>query len=73
MTAREYLSHIELSQAEITKGQTVNDIAIPDGMGIVTASGVLNTGFGFSYLPVLHLGTTSWYLSAALSLNPYQR
>ena len=49
---------------------------------------LLNTGFGFSYLPVLHVGTTgtgfsyfpvlhvgatSWYLIAALGGNPYQR
>jgi len=33
---------------------------------------VLNTGFGFSYFPVLHVGATSWHLIAALAGTPYQ-
>ena len=72
LTAREYLSHTELAQAALSKGQKVNGIAIPDGLGVVAASGVLNTGFGSSYFPVLHVGASSWYLIAALLGNPYQ-
>ena len=70
-TAAEYFSHIELGQAELSRGQTVNGIAIPDGTGVTATSGVLN-GFGFSYFPVLHVGATSWYLIAARGGNPYQ-
>ena len=72
LTAGECLSHIELAQAELARGHLVNGIAIPDGMGVVATSGVLNSGFGFSYFPVLHVGATSWYLIAALVGNPYQ-
>jgi len=71
-TAATYLSHCALAQDELGKGQTVNGIAIPGGLGLVAASGVLNSGFGFAYLPNLHIGATSWYLIAAHSDNPFQ-
>lgn len=70
-TAVTYLTHCALAQDELGKGQTVNGIAIPDGLGLVAASGVLDSGFGFSYLPNLHIGTTSWALIAARSGNPF--
>jgi hypothetical protein len=41
-------------------------------VGVVQASSALNTGFGQSYGPVLHVATTSWSLIAALGLNPFQ-
>jgi hypothetical protein len=66
------LSHIALSQDQLSSGQKVGGSAIPDGRGVVASSSVLNTGFGFSYRPVLHVGTTSWCLIAALVVNPYQ-
>jgi hypothetical protein len=71
-TAIEYLHHIALAQDVLARGQTVGGVAIPDGMGVVPASSVLNTGFGFAYHPVLHLATTSWSLIAALRVNPYR-
>jgi hypothetical protein len=70
-TAGEYLSSVELGQAELTRGQTVNGIPLFEGRGIVAASSVLNTGFGFSYRPFVHLGATSWYLYGARAVNPF--
>jgi hypothetical protein len=70
-TAAEYLSQITLAQTELGRGQTFNRLVIPDGLGVVAASSVLNSGTGFSYFPVLHVGATSWYLIAAPGGNPY--
>lgn len=71
-TALEYLTHIALAQAALPRGQMVGDVVIPDGMGVVQTSSVLNTGFGLTYRPVLHVATTSWSLIAALGVNPFQ-
>jgi hypothetical protein len=43
-----------------------------NGRGVVQASSVLNTGFGHSYGPVLHVATTAWSPIAALRINPFQ-
>ena len=66
------LAHIQLAQATLGRGQAVNDRPIPEGNGIVAATSPLNTGFGFSYVPNLHVGATSWSLIAAGRGNPYQ-
>jgi hypothetical protein len=71
-TAEQYLAHIQLAQATLGRGQAVNDRPIPEGNGIVAATSALNSGFGFSYLPNLHVGATSWSLIAAGRGNPYQ-
>ena len=70
-TASDYLSHSMLAQSKLGIGQSFNGSAMPDGLGIVAASDPLNTGFGFSYFPVLHIGATSWFLIGAQSGNPY--
>lgn len=72
-TAHKYLSHIELAQATLGEGEAVNGGLIPERTGIVAASSVLNTGFGFSYFPRLHIGATAWYVIAAQSGNPFRR
>jgi hypothetical protein len=71
-TAQQYLAHIRLAQATLGRGQAVNDRPIPEGNGIVATTSPLNSGFGFSYLPNLHVGATAWYLIAAGRGNPYQ-
>ncbi len=71
-TAEQYLAHIELAQTTLGRGQAVNGRPIPEGNGIVAATSPLNTGFGFSYVPNLHVGATSWALIAAGRGNPYQ-
>jgi hypothetical protein len=40
--------------------------------GVVAASSLIDTGFGFGYFPVQHVGATPWYLMASLGANPYQ-
>ena len=40
--------------------------------GVVASSSVLDTGFGFTYGPSLHIGATGWYLIASLAANPFQ-
>jgi hypothetical protein len=71
-TAAEYLAHIALAQAALSRGQTVGGVVIPDGIGVVEASSVLNTGFGHSYGPVPNVTTTAWSLIAALGVNPFR-
>ncbi len=70
--ARHYLDNIRQAQEYLGGGQTVGGEAIPHGLDVVAATSVLNTGFGFSYFPNLHIGATSWYLIAEQSGNPYQ-
>ncbi|HLJ29779.1 MAG TPA: Tat pathway signal sequence domain protein [Candidatus Angelobacter sp.] len=71
-TARVLLDNISTAQETLAKGQTVGGKAIPDGEGVVAASSVLNTGFGFSYNPNRHIGATSWFVMAGQAGNPFQ-
>lgn len=71
-TANEMLQSIQVAQASLGKGQTVGGHALVDGQGIVAATSPLNTGFGFNFLPFLHIGATSWYVMAAQAANPLQ-
>ena len=32
----------------------------------------MDTGFGYTYGPSLHIGATGWYLLGALAANPFQ-
>jgi hypothetical protein len=69
--AADYLQQIQLAQDELGNNQTVNGKKLTQG-GVVAASSVLNTGFGFSYNPRQHIGATAWYVMAADNFNPYQ-
>ena len=71
-TAAGLLEQCMLAQAELGKGQTVGGKPIPDGHGLVAATSSLDTGFGYTYGPSLHLGATGWYLLGALAANPFQ-
>ena len=71
-TARMLLDNISASQETLAKSQTVGGKTIPDGEGVVAASSVLNTGFGFSYDPNRHIGATSWFVMAGQAGNPLQ-
>jgi hypothetical protein len=68
--ARLLLKNICLAQQKLGSGQTVKGRALGAG-GVVAASSVLNTGFGFSYYPAFHIGATSWYLIAGKLANPF--
>jgi len=71
-TARSLLDNIRTSQETLAKGQTVGGKALPDGEGVVAASSVLNTGFGFSFNPNRHIAATSWFALAGQAGNPFQ-
>ncbi len=67
-----YLQQLVYAQQTFGAGQTAGGRAIPVGLGLVAASSVLDTGFGYTYGPSLHIGATGWYLLAALIANPFQ-
>ena len=60
------------AQTTLGAGQTVGGRALPLGLGLVASSSVLDTGFGYTYGPSLHIGATGWYLLAGLAGNPFQ-
>ena len=60
------------AQAELGLGQTVNGKAIPAGRGLVAATSLIDTGFGYTYSNALHIGATGWYLLGVLAGNPFQ-
>lgn len=63
---------LELAQDRLGAGQHLGGAALAAGSGVVAASSLIDTGFGFGYFPVRHVGATAWYLLAALSANPYR-
>jgi hypothetical protein len=71
-TARQLLDDIRVAQQTLGGGQTVAGRAIPDGEGVVAASSVLNTGFGFSFNPNRHIAATSWFVIAGQRGNPFK-
>ncbi len=62
----------ERAQALLGLGKTVGGKPIPAGLGLVAATSILDTGFGYTYGPSLHIGATGWYLIGALAANPFQ-
>ncbi len=61
-----------LVQQTLGVGLTVGGKVIPSGLGLVAATSVLDTGFGYTYGPSLHIGATGWFLLAAIASNPFQ-
>lgn len=66
-----FLANCRAAQAELGAGQTVNSKPIPQGDGLVASTSLMDTGFGYTYGPSLHIGATGWYLLAALGGNPF--
>ena len=66
------LNQCEKAQSLLGAGKTVGGHAIPQGLGLVAATSILDTGFGYTYGPSLHTGATGWYLIGALAANPFQ-
>ena len=60
------------AQKLLGAGQTVGGKAIPQGLGLVASTSVMDTGFGYTYGPSLHIGATGWYLLAGYAGNPFQ-
>ena len=71
-TAIGFVKNIELAQTQLGAGQTVHGQTIPLGEGLVASTSVMDTGFGYTYGPSLHIGATGWYLIAAMGGNPFQ-
>ena len=71
-TALKFVGQSELAQQQLGAGQTVNGAAIPVGEGLVASTSVMDTGFGYTYGPSLHIGATGWYLLGALAGNPFR-
>ena len=71
-TAAFLLLNILGAQATQGAGQTCAGQPIPPATGVVAASSELNTGFGFSYKPFLHIGATGWFVIAGQARNPFQ-
>lgn len=63
---------VQVAQESLGHGQTVNGHPLVDGQGVVASTSPLNTGFGFNFFPIRHIGATSWYLIAAQAANPFQ-
>jgi hypothetical protein len=70
--AVQLLGQCTLAQQQLGVGKTVGGKAIPQGLGLVAATSVLDTGFGYTYGPSLHIGATGWFLIAAVAGNPFQ-
>ena len=70
-TAGFLLQNILGAQATQGAGQTCAGQPLPPGAGVTAASSELNTGFGFSYKPFLHIGATGWFAIAAQAGNPF--
>lgn len=68
-TARSLLSELAKAQQLLGRGQHVGGVALGIG-GLVAATSLIDTGFGFGYFQVQHIGATSWYVMAALKENP---
>ena len=60
------------AQQLLGAGQTVASKTIPVGLGLVASTSVMDTGFGYTYGPSLHIGATGWYLLAGYAGNPFQ-
>jgi hypothetical protein len=71
-TVEFFVKNSQEAQAELGAGQTVNAVAIPVGEGLVASTSVMDTGFGYTYGPSLHIGATGWYLIAIQGGNPFQ-
>ena len=71
-SALQFVATCDQAQAQLGANQTVNGIPIPLGNGLVAATSVLDTGFGYTYGPSKHIGATGWYVIAMQSGNPFQ-
>jgi hypothetical protein len=71
-TAIELITQCIIAQQTLGAGQTAGGRAIPTGLGLLASTSVMDTGFGYTYGPSLHIGATGWYLIAALAGNPFQ-
>ena len=67
-----FLENLGAAQAQLGAGQTAGGVALPVGEGLVASTSVMDTGFGYTYGPSLHIGATGWFLLGALGGNPFK-
>lgn len=68
MRAAALLAQVRHAQDVLGEGQHLGGAAATGG--VVAASSLLDTGFGFGYFQVQHVGATSWFLFASTRTNP---
>ena len=72
------LEQVRIAQSSLGFGATVGTpqhvggAPLAAGGGVVAASSLIDSGFGFGYFRVQHTGATAWYLMAAARANPMQ-
>jgi hypothetical protein len=62
------LAQVRHAQDVLGAGQHLGGVEV-DG-GVVAASSLIDTGFGFGYFQVQHVGATSWFLYGSTRTNP---
>ena len=62
------LAQVRHAQEVLGAGQHLGGVEV-DG-GVVAASSLIDTGFGFGYFQVQHVGATSWFLYGLTRTNP---
>ena len=67
-----FLIQSQSAQDQLGVGQTVGGVSLEQGNGLVAATSVMDTGFGYTYGTALHVGATGWYLIAAQGGNPFR-
>ncbi|MCB7136815.1 Tat pathway signal sequence domain protein [Cellulosimicrobium marinum] len=70
--AARLLREVRGAQDAVGADQTVGGVPLPERSGVVAASSLIDSGFGFGYFQVRHVGATAWYLMAAAGANPLQ-
>ncbi|MFC3688605.1 Tat pathway signal sequence domain protein [Aquipuribacter hungaricus] len=68
--ARQLLDQVAVAQREVGQGQRVGGQVLPAASGVVAASSLLDSGFGFGYFQSQHVGATAWYVMAGRDANP---
>lgn len=66
--SRALLAGLRTAQATLGGGQHVGGAPVTGG--VVAASSLIDSGFGYGYFPVQHVGATSWYVMAEKGYNP---
>ncbi|MFP5334038.1 MAG: Tat pathway signal sequence domain protein [Actinomycetes bacterium] len=64
------LEQVAVAQRVLGAGQHVGGRPLPPSSGVVAASSLIDTGFGFGYFPVQHVGASAWYVMAGSGVNP---
>ena len=70
--AGDLVEQVRIAQEQVGQGQQVGGRPLPARSGVVAASSLLDTGFGFGYFQSQHVGATAWFVMGSRSANPMQ-